>query len=121
MPATTFPTTVPPSRTSPGKEVTYDILEANFGDGYSQRSGAGINTERVTWSLIWENIDNADAEEIETFLNNTKGYIPFYWTAPLDDGPKLWVLDGSVAVSSIFSLSRTVTVKFKRWFGATPA
>jgi phage-related protein len=97
------------------------MLEANFGDGYSQRSAAGINTRRIAWSLTWENIDNADADEIVMFLDNTFGYTPFYWTAPGDTASRLWVLDGGHSVTTINSLSKTVTAKFKQWFGATPA
>lgn len=121
MPASTFPTTVPPSRSSPGQDVTFDHLDAEFGDGYAQRSGAGINPKRQTWSLSFENIDNDAADEITAFLDATYGYTPFYWTAPQDTSTRLWVVDGGYTVSTINSLSKTVTAKFKRWFGATPA
>lgn len=138
MPASTFPTTVPPSRSSPGQEVQFDILEAEFGDGYVMRSGAGINPKRLSWSLTFENVDNSDADAIVAFLDATYGYTPFYWTAPrsaeeaaaaaaaaAESGQPevllLWIIDGGYAVSAINALSKTITVKFKRWFGATPA
>lgn len=120
MPAATFPTTVPPSRSSPGQEVQFDFLEAEFGDGYSQRAGAGINPRRSTWSISFENVDNDAADEITAFLDASLGYTPFYWTAPQDTAARLWVMDGGYTVSTINSLSKTVTCKFKRWFGATP-
>lgn len=121
MPAPTFPTTVPPSRSSPGQEVQYDTLAAEFGDGYVQRAGAGINPKRTSWSLTFEDINNDAADEIEAFLDATFGHIPFYWTSPRDTASRLWVMDGGYTTSAINSLSRTITVKFKRWFGATPA
>ncbi len=120
MPAATFPDDIPASRSSPGRETSFETLRADFGDGYVQQSGAGINPKRDTWSLTWENINNDDADTVENFLDATLGYIPFYWTAPNDTASRLWVMDGGYTRGDINSLSRTITAKFRRWFGATP-
>jgi phage-related protein len=115
--ATTFPD-IAPSKSSPGQEVTFDVLSAMFGDGYEQRAAAGTNGQRSTWTLTWENVVNDDADTIENFLDATGGYQPFWWTAPRDTEVRLWILDGGYSVGQIESTCRTVSAKFKRYFGA---
>ena len=38
-----------------------------FGDGYQQRTTFGLNQDPKVWSLTF-NVDDEDADEIETFL-----------------------------------------------------
>jgi phage-related protein len=57
------------------------ILMADFGDGYQQRAGDGINLIRQMWSLEFRKVD-ADADAIDSFLAGQKGYLSFDWTPP---------------------------------------
>lgn len=81
---TTFTPPVEPSYGSP-KTVEFSFKEAQFGDGYRQRAGDGINTESQNWDLRWNNISNADADTIETFLKARAGTEAFEWTTPYSE------------------------------------
>lgn len=58
------------------------ILESQFGDGYKQRAGDGINTKEKTYDLSWNNMPNDDIDDIIEFLDGQKGYIAFNYTLP---------------------------------------
>lgn len=71
----------PPNR-DPVKKVTPRLLQAQFGDGYSQRIPDGINSMIRTWSLSFNNRDSTEIDSIESFLRATKGSLSFDWTDP---------------------------------------
>lgn len=58
------------------------ILESNFGDGYKQRAGDGINTKEKKYNLAWNNMPNDDIDDILDFLDGQEGYIAFEYTLP---------------------------------------
>lgn len=64
------------------KEVAPRVRKAQYGDGYSQRVGDGINTDLEKWSVQLTNVPHAEADSIETFLKAHGGYEAFYWTRP---------------------------------------
>jgi len=86
----TFSPPVAPSPES-DKEVTPRILRADFGDGYAQRSGDGINTMRQVRNLAWNVLTFADADTIEAFFAARSGVESFYWTAPDEASPRRWL------------------------------
>jgi phage-related protein len=90
----TLITTVNPSYSS-SKETAYRIKKADFGDGYSQRTGDGVNTITKKGMLDFENLLPADADTLEAFLESMGGYLPFYYTLPLETAPLLWITIGS--------------------------
>lgn len=55
------------------------IIEARFGDGYSQRSRDGLNSVSRRWKLQWINEDQAVAEAIDEFLTARTNVEPFYY------------------------------------------
>lgn len=61
--------------------ITPRILRTPFGDGYSQRVGDGLNTQRQEWSVEFVS-DTTTINAIETFLEATGGYDSFDWTPP---------------------------------------
>jgi len=61
--------------------VTPRIRSTDFGDGYSQRVGDGLNTQRQIWTVEFIS-DTTSIDVIETFLQNTGGYQSFDWTPP---------------------------------------
>jgi len=66
------------------------VLEAEFGDGYTQRAADGINHIRETWDVQWNNLDKVDAFIIIDFLKARGGWDAFYWTPPRQDVAKIW-------------------------------
>ena len=66
------------------QRVTHRTLDVQFGDGYEQSVGDGINTRREAWSLTFEG-KSEKINAIKTFLDEHKGYIPFYWTTSNGD------------------------------------
>lgn len=59
----------------------YRTLENDFGDGYTQTTGDGINNVLEVWNVIWDKITDVQADEIEAFLDARAG-APFYWVTP---------------------------------------
>ena len=53
-----------------------------FGDGYQQRTTFGLNQDPKVWNLTF-NVDDEDADEIETFLEaRGKDGASFDWSPP---------------------------------------
>lgn len=57
-------------------------LESSFGDGYTQRSGDGLNVKGETWQAEWSALTPEQADEIEAFFEAHLGYRAFLWRAP---------------------------------------
>jgi phage-related protein len=57
------------------------IRSTQFGDGYLQRSGDGLNTQKQDWSVEFIG-DTTTINAIETFLKDTGGVDNFDWTPP---------------------------------------
>lgn len=88
----TFPD-VKPDNSSTMKRVP-KILRADFGDGYLQAAGDGINPYKETWDLSFSNRSLTDVNSIKNMLDNANGVSSFYWTppgeTPLTPYPKKW-------------------------------
>jgi phage-related protein len=81
MALTTFSPTENPS--SPiDVQVQPRILIAQFGDGYEQRTGDGINTMRQIVNLRWDKIRVAVSDVIIAFFEARAGVEAFYYTLP---------------------------------------
>ena len=77
----TFSPTVAPSYGSP-KDKDFRISRADFGDGYSQRVGDGINVEREIWQLSWNMLTSLQASNISDFFDAREGTEAFAWLTP---------------------------------------
>lgn len=73
---------------SPQATVTFRVKKAQFGDGYEQRSGNGINNKEATWPLEFVG-NKIQMQAIMTFFDNQEGYKAFIWTPPVG-GQSLW-------------------------------
>lgn len=62
--------------------VTPRVRVAEFGDGYNQRTGDGINTMRENVNLRWDSIRSSVADTIITFFEARAGVELFYYTIP---------------------------------------
>lgn len=74
-------TFIPSTRTT--GQVTFRTRVAQFGDGYAQRVGDGINTKKTSWPLEFIGTKEEIAL-IKAFLDDKAGNIPFLWTAPFE-------------------------------------
>lgn len=86
----TFSPARAPSRSSQGATVEAKVLEASFGDGYTQRAAPGINSVRETVSLTWEHVARADGQSILDFFIARSGVDAFLYAVPPADTPKRW-------------------------------
>lgn len=57
------------------------VRVAQFGDGYMQRSGDGINRQARTWSVKFSGTQS-EIDVIDAFLTNEGGITSFDWTPP---------------------------------------
>lgn len=58
------------------------LLEARFGDGYSQRTADGINSLAESWALTFSSRTPAEAAVVRAFLSAHAAGLPFDWTSP---------------------------------------
>jgi phage-related protein len=81
---------------------------AQFGSGYAQEAGDGLNTETQNWEMTFTGT-KARMTEILSFLRKHQGYKAFIWETPFDGqcffkcrsygltplGAELWKLAGT--------------------------
>ena len=87
-----------PTFTEP-KEPTYSmskttgtrVIEAEFGDGYSQRAGDGLNAVFVKAELEWAGLTTAEADTVETFFQDRGGYEAFDYTLPRESTARKFI------------------------------
>ena len=71
-------------RVNPEGAFTQRIRSVQFGDGYTQRSGDGINIESQSWPITF--VGSTDLiRPIVAFLRRHNGYIAFQWVNPLSE------------------------------------
>jgi phage-related protein len=82
----------PPVRPSPGtgNKPEIKLLEADFGDGYTQGAPDGLNHIRRVLSLTWEMLLPAQMNEIVDFFTRHGGHTPFLYTPSNEGEPVKW-------------------------------
>jgi phage-related protein len=90
-----FPTFTPPRLPSPGTSLKKKpkLNKAEFGDGYTQVSRAGLNHLRREIQLSWEKLTPSEANTIENFLTLRGGDQPFYYTPSNEATPVKWTCE----------------------------
>jgi len=66
----------------PQGQVRFRTFDAQFGDGYKQSVGDGINNRIQSWPLTFKG-KGAYIQPIVEFLDDHLGFMPFQWTPPL--------------------------------------
>lgn len=79
MPLQTFAPVVNPTPPITAR-IEPRVLKAQFGDGYSQRAGDGLNTRRRTYELTWETLIRTEIDDIVGFFEALQDGEAFYWT-----------------------------------------
>ena len=115
MTAPTFNYT--PHDSSPGSREVPRVRMSKMGDGYEQRSSAGLNDFDQFWELAFDNEELATVNAMKTFLRARRGVEPFYWTPPRESSPTLWIMEGEFKESNLMPNSSSFSVTFKRWYG----
>jgi len=70
-------------RVNAQQEVSFRTRKAQFGDGYTQVAGDGLNTRSQTWTLEFTG-NEAYISAIKAFLDRHGGTKSFQWTPPLE-------------------------------------
>lgn len=100
-------------RVNASGDTAFRFRKAQYGDGYAQYAGDGINAIKQEWSLEFVG-DETYIKAIKTFLENHAGIKSFYWVPPL--GTKnLFRCEGykpSALGNGIYSLSCTFMQSF---------
>lgn len=101
-------------RTEPTGTNQYRVLEAQFGDGYRQSVGDGINNETRSWQLSFVGRES-EIVPIRNFLRQHQGYMPFEWTPPLESKGLYEVRQFQVVPNGagIYTLSATFDQRFE--------
>lgn len=84
-----FTPPVPPSPGT-GNQPEVKLLEAEFGDGYTQSAPDGINHIRRVLNLKWEMLSPAQCDQIVAFLTARGGSEPFLYTPSDELTPVKW-------------------------------
>jgi len=110
----TFDPPVAPSP-STGRKVEFKLLEADFGEGYSQPTRDGINHRRRTLTLSWDGLVDEDADCIAGFFFDRGGDEVFYYTPPREERPVKWTCkdySDDVQQNSLRKISATLRQDF---------
>lgn len=67
------------------------VRQVQFGDGYSQRIVFGLNQNLKSYSPVWNNISETDADTISNFLDARGGSESFTWTPPGESGSSKFI------------------------------
>lgn len=90
----TYPPTAPEPSFGVSLDKEYRTLSAPFGDGYSQRTGDGLNTQIEKWNMLWDVILEAEKDILTDFFDSLEGFEFFDFTAPGDSLEKKWIVTG---------------------------
>lgn len=94
---------------------TPKLLEAPFGDGYSQRSADGINNTKQMWNLTF-NKESSIIDDIESFLDTKMGTgLSFTFTPPRKT--EIRVICRSIKRSEPSYNTSSLVVTFEQVFG----
>lgn len=70
-------------RISPTQTVSMRVRKAQFGDGYQQVAGDGLNPRSQSWDLNFVGKESY-IKEIKEFLDRQGGTRAFIWSPPLE-------------------------------------
>jgi phage-related protein len=72
------------TRVGASGDISQRVWENDFGDGYVQSGGTGINTKSQSWelSLTGRMVPGDDLLGVRDFLDRQEGYKSFSWTPP---------------------------------------
>lgn len=105
-----------PASYSTAGTTDFRILEAPFGDGYSQRASDGLNSVQRIWNIVWTARPDADIDSLYDFLVGLLGYDKFQWTAPDESTERDWVCKKPLNKTPITAGYSTLKAVFEEVF-----
>lgn len=72
---------IAPSR-STRMMARHHVKHIRFGQGYGVRIRDGVQPLDIHWSVVWEGLLIADADQFQTVLENSNGVDSFLWQPP---------------------------------------
>ena len=101
-----------------GRTVDFANDEIQFGDGYEQIVGRGINTEMREWQISLDRRSWHEIREAHDWLIDRAGRTSFYFV-PEDTGIPIRVrTSGQIAMSIDNNAQMTLRCTFREWRGA---
>lgn len=106
----------PPLNPAPqsNRPVKPRVNVAQFGDGYSQRGGDGLNASSRSFQAQWPTLTVEQQEAIEAFFEQHTS-TAFRWTPPLTSIERKWIASDwtpGYVQGDLVSLSATLTEVF---------
>lgn len=92
----------------------FKVRQSQFGDGYQQRVGDGINTNARSWSVSFNN-DATTIDTIQAFLDVEKGVTSFTWVPPVGASGRFICAGYSRSIDDYDN--ETLRATFKEVFG----
>ena len=89
------------------------ISKVDFGDGYAQRVGKGLNTMLETVSVSFSGRTDAEAAEIKAFFDERGGCVPFTARIGFGSPIKKYVTDGAWELTLVQYNDNTITATFQ--------
>jgi phage-related protein len=108
-------TFTPPVAPSPGTGIKRKLrlLQAEFGDGYTQPTPDGINHMRKTLTLKWDSLTEAQMKAIDDFLSDHAGTQPFYYRPAGHAAPLKWTCaEWEASVDGVWRITATFVENF---------
>jgi len=66
------------------------VLKAEFGDGYEQIAGDGLNNMPMEGTLTWSSLTTSQADAIVAFFVARQGFEAFEYTLPWESSARKW-------------------------------
>jgi len=98
--------------TRPQGTVQHKVKKSQFGEGYAQKAGNGLNGKFSTYVVTVDG-DYDYVQEARDFLDDHKGYMSFLWTPPNYPGPLRYTCETYTEVSHVGEQSR-LTATFEQ-------
>ena len=92
----------------------FNNRKSQFGDGYQQRVGDGINTNARSWAVTFAN-NATTIDAIQAFLDNESGVTSFTWVPPVGVSGK-FICEGYTRSIDDYD-SETLSATFTEVFG----
>ena len=112
--AAALPVTIQPNYAGLSRSTKTRILTNNFGGGYRQRSGDGLNMIMREYDVEWIGL-NADINELVDHFEEREGYQDFTWTPPDDDTEYKWTCEEWTRIQ-LGKRASTLTAHFRQEF-----
>jgi len=91
------------------------VVTSQFGDGYSQRVGIGLNPVRIEATVVWDVLSHTDADSIASDLIGWAGVEAFLYALPPDLTTRRWICQ-TWTRSEVGPLAASISAEFVEVF-----